>query len=184
MPESIWPGSEEPLGATPDREGVNFAVYSKSAERVDLCLFDPEDPTREIARIPLQEKTARVWHGYVPGLAPGALYGFRAWGPYDPAKGHRFNGNKLLIDPYARALTGEVDFRQPVFGYRLGATDLDIDDRDSAPGMPKSVVVGDGFDWGDDRPPRTPWHRSVIYEVHVRGFTMRHPEVPEHLRGT
>ncbi|HYD40320.1 MAG TPA: glycogen debranching protein GlgX [Anaeromyxobacter sp.] len=184
MHEPTWPGREEPLGATADAEGVNFAVYSKSAERVEVCLFDPQNPAREVARIPLEERTARVWHGYVPGLKPGALYGFRAWGPYDPAKGHRFNGNKLLVDPYARALTGEVDFQQPVFAYQLGKTDLDRDDRDSAPGMPKAVVLGDGFDWGDDRPPRTPWHQSVIYEVHVRGFTMRHPEVPERLRGT
>jgi glycogen operon protein len=184
MYESTWPGREHPLGATADAEGVNFAVYSKSAERVAVCLFDPQDPAREVARIPLEERTARVWHAYVPGLAPGALYGFRAWGPYDPRKGLRFNGDKLLVDPYARALTGEADFQAPIFSHRRGGTELERDDRDSAAGVPKAVVLGDAFDWGDDRPPRTPWHRSIIYEVHVRGFTMRHPEVPDHLRGT
>jgi glycogen operon protein len=184
MSDKVWPGRPHPLGATVDEGGVNFAVYSKSAEKVEVCLFDENDPSREIARIPLGERTARVWHGYVPGLKAGALYGYRAWGPYDPKRGLRFNGNKLLVDPYARALTGEADFKQPIFGYKLGESDETFCDRDSAAGVPKSVVMGDGFDWGDDRRPQTPWHRSVIYEVHVRGFTARHPEIPENLRGT
>jgi isoamylase len=184
MDVRAWPGRPHPLGATLDEEGVNFAVYSKTAERVEVCLFDEFDPSREIQRVPLCERTARVWHGYVPGLRAGALYGFRAFGPYDPPRGLRFNGNKLLVDPYARALTGEADFTKPIFGYRLGEGDDAFCERDSAAGVPKSVVMGDGFDWGDDRPPRHPWHRSIIYEVHVKGFTMRHPEVPEPLRGT
>jgi isoamylase len=184
MSERVWPGREHPLGATPDGEGVNFAVYSKNAEKVEVCVFDEKDPAREVRRIALPEKTARVFHGYVPGLGPGALYGYRAYGPYEPAKGLRFNPSKLLVDPYARALFGEADFKQPIFGYRVGESDDAFDDRDSAPGAPKSVVLDGHFDWEDDRPPATPWHRSVIYEVHVRGFTMRHPGVPDELRGT
>ena len=143
---------------------------SKNAARVEVCLFDEKDPQRELRRVALPERTARVWHGYVPGLRPGALYGVRAWGPYEPAKGLRFNGNKLLVDPYARALTGSVDFKQPIFAYRPGDGDGELDDRDSAAGMPRCVVMDGHFDWEDDAPPRTPWHRSVIYEVHVRGF--------------
>jgi isoamylase len=184
MGETVWPGRAHPLGATADGDGVNFAVYSKNAERVEVCLFDEKDPQRELRRVALPERTARVWHGYLPGLEPGALYGLRAFGPYDPARGLRFNGNKLLVDPYARALSGEVDFKQAVFAYRPGDGDGAFDDRDSAPGMPRCVVMDGQFDWGDDRPPRTRWHHSVIYEVHVRGFTMRHPGVPENLRGT
>jgi glycogen operon protein len=184
MREEVWPGREHPLGATSDEEGVNFAVYSSGAERVEVCLFDDQDPRRELRRIPLPETTAHVWHGRVPGLKVGALYGIRAWGPYDPSRGLRYNGNKLLVDPYARALTGEVDFEQPVFAYRLGEGDDAFDDRDSAPGVPKCVVLGDHFDWEGDAAPRTPWQHSVIYEVHVRGFTMLHLEVPEKLRGT
>ena len=184
MGEKVWPGREHPLGAIADEEGVNFAIYSSGAEHVEICVFDEHDPLRELRRIPLPETTAHVWHGYVPGLRPGALYGVRAWGPYDPSKGLRYNGNKLLVDPYARALTGSVDFREPVLAYRPGEGDDTFDDRDSAPGVPRCVVVGNHFDWEGDAPPRTAWHRSVIYEVHVRGFTMRHPEVPEQLRGT
>ena len=184
MVDKIWPGRPHPLGATPDAEGVNFAVYSSGAERVEICLFDEEDPAKELQQIPLGETTAHVWHGYVPGLRPGALYGVRAFGPYDPARGLRFNGHKLLIDPYAKALTGEADFKQPISGYPVGASDDVLDDRDSARAMPKAVVLGDGFDWEGDAPPYHPWHQSVIYEVHVRGFTMRHPGVPEKLRGT
>ena len=184
MFDKVWPGRPHPLGATPDAEGVNFAVYSSGAERVEISLFDEQDPAKEVQRIPLGETTAHVWHGYVPGLGPGALYGVRAFGPYDPARGLRFNGNKLLIDPYAKALTGEADFKQPIFGYPLDASDDVLDEQDSARGMPKAVVLGDGFDWAGDAPPYHPWHQSVIYEVHVRGFTMRHPGVPEELRGT
>ena len=184
MAEKVWPGHWDPLGATPDENGVNFAVYAADAERLEISLFDATDPREEIARIPLTETTAHVWHGTVAGLRAGALYGIRAWGPYDPQQGLRYNGNKLLVDPYARALTGATDFREPIFAYRPGEGDEAFDERDSARGVPRCVVVGDGFDWEGDAPPRTPWHQSVIYEVHVRGFTMRHPEVPERLRGT
>ena len=184
--EIIWPGRPYPLGATSDGEGTNFAVYARHAEQVDLCLFDATDPSREVRRTPLREKTGHVFHAYLPGLRPGTLYGFRAHGPYEPARGLRFNPAKLLVDPYARAITGEVDFDGPVFGYPLGAPEQDLarDDRDSAAAMPKGVVVADDFDWSGDRRPETPWHRSVIYEVHVKGFTARHPEVPPELRGT
>jgi isoamylase len=184
--ELIWPGRPYPLGATPDADGTSFAVYARHAERVDLCLFDPADPSREVRRAALHEKTGHVFHAYLPGIRPGALYGFRAHGAYEPEAGVRFNPAKLLVDPYARALSGEVDWKGPVFGYPVGAPEQDLarDDRDSAAAMPKGVVVADHFDWGDDRRPATPWHRSVIYEVHVKGFTARHPEVPPELRGT
>jgi glycogen operon protein len=184
MVEAVWPGQEHPLGATVVDGGVNFAVYASGAESVEICVFDGQEPARETRRVRLTEQTAHVWHGLVPGLGPGALYGIRAFGPYDPARGLRYNGNKLLVDPYARAVTGEADFKQPIFAYRPGSDDDGPDERDSAPGMPRCVVLGDGFDWDGDAPPGHAWHRSVIYEVHVRGFTMRHPEIPEKLRGT
>jgi glycogen operon protein len=184
--EIIWPGRPYPLGATADEEGTNFAVYARHAERVELCLFDPAEPAREVRRAELREKSGHVWHAYFPGVRPGTLYGFRAHGPYEPEAGLRFNPAKLLVDPYARAIAGQVDFGGPVFGYTPGAPEQDLarDDRDSAAAMAKSVVVGNHFDWGGDRRPETPLHRSVIYEVHVKGFTMRHPEVPPELRGT
>jgi len=185
--ELIWPGRTFPLGATPDAEGTNFAVYARHAEAVDLCLFDPADPNREIRRVRLPDKTGHVFHAYLPGVGPGALYGYRAYGPYEPEAGLRFNASKLLVDPYARAISGEARFSGPIYAYRPGAPEGDLarDDEDSAPAMPRSVVVDDGaFDWGDDRQPCTPWHCSVVYEVHVKGFTMRHPDVPPELRGT
>ena len=183
----VLPGRRSPLGATWDGEGVNFAVFSKNAKAVELCLFDADDPSVETARARLREVTAHVWHGYVRGLAPGQLYGFRVDGEYAPERGLRFNPFKLLLDPYARAVAGKVDWSHPVFGYPLGHPDGDRggrDEGDSAPGMPKGVVVDDAYDWEDDRPPRTPWHRTVIYEAHVKGLTMRHPDVPPELRGT
>jgi glycogen operon protein len=156
------------------------------ATRVEICLYDPANPSKEIDRFDLPEATDFTWHGYVPGLEPGALYGLRVHGPYDPANGHRCNPFKLLVDPYAKALYGEVDWKQPVFGYPLGHAQQDLmrDERDSAAGVPKSVVVSDFFDWGNDRLPDVPWRKTVIYEAHVRGLTMRHPKVPEHQRGT
>ncbi len=186
MEIEVLPGSRSPLGATWDGKGVNFAVFSENATDVELCLFDADDPTVETARVRLREVTARVWHGYVPGLQPGQLYGFRVNGPYEPERGMRFNPFKLLLDPYARAVAGKVDWNEPVFGYPLGdlAQDLAMDDRDDAAGIPKGVVVDDAYDWEGDRPLRTPWYRTVIYEAHVKGLTMRHPEVPEELRGT
>ncbi len=184
--ELIWPGAPTPLGATFDGEGTNFAVYARHADAVDLCLFDPDEPAREARRVRMRERTGHVWHAYLPGLRPGALYGYRAHGPYEPESGFRFNPAKVLLDPYARAVSGDTDLAGPIFGYRPGAPEQDLvpDDRDSAAAVPKSVVVGNHFDWGDDRRPRTPWHRSVFYEVHVKGFTARHPEVPPELRGT
>jgi isoamylase len=166
---------------------VNFAVYSQNATAVEVCLFDADDPTVETARARLREVTAHVWHGYVRGLEPGQLYGFRVEGPYEPRNGLRFNPFKVLLDPYAKAVAGKVDWTQPVFGYPLGHPDGDLggrDEGDSAAGIPKGVVVDDTYDWEGDRPLRTPWYRTVIYEAHVKGLTMRHPDVPEELRGT
>jgi glycogen operon protein len=182
----IWPGSPLPRGASFDGQGVNFALYSHAATRVEVCLYDAAEPTREVERFDLPEVTAHTWHGYAPGLRPGALYGFRVHGPYAPERGHRCNPNKLLVDPYARALAGKVDWRQPLTGYKQGdeRADLSFDERDSAPGVPKGVVVDAQFDWGDDRRPGTPWGETIIYEVHVRGFTARHPDIPQPLRGT
>jgi isoamylase len=182
----LLPGSRYPLGATWEGEGVNFALFSENATKVELCLFDPEDPRRETERHTLREVTGHVWHGYLPGVGPGQLYGYRVHGPHDPSHGQRFNPAKLLIDPYAKALAGAVDWDAPVFGYPLGArgADLTFDSQDDGHGVPKGVVIDPAFDWGDDAPPGTPLHRTVIYEVHVRGFTMRHPEIPPELRGT
>ena len=184
--EKIWPGRPYPLGATADDAGTNFAVFARHAERVDLCLFDPAEPSREVRRAQLRERTGHVFHAYLPGIGPGTLYGFRAHGAFEPEGGLRFNPAKLLVDPYARAISGAVDFDGPVFGYPAGAPEGDLlrCDRDSAPSMPRAVVVGNHFDWGDDRRPQIPWHHSVIYELHVKGFTARHPEVPPELRGT
>jgi isoamylase len=183
----VLPGRRSPLGATWDGEGVNFAVFSETATEVEVCLFDADDPTRETERLRLREVTAHVWHGYVRGLRPGQLYGFRMDGPYEPEAGLRHNPFKLLVDPYARAVAGKVDWSRPVFGYPVGHPDGDLagrDEGDSAPGMPKGVVIDPTYDWEGDRPPRTPWHRTVIYEAHVKGLTMRHPDVPRKLRGT
>ena len=179
----VLPGSPYPLGATWDGRGVNFAVFTENGEAVDLCLFADG---RETARIRLPEVTAHVHHGYIPGLGPGQEYGFRVDGPYDPEHGHRFNPAKLLLDPYARAIIGQPDWSGPIFGYKVGDPEADLsrDDTDSAPYVPRSVVVDTAFDWQGDVPPRIPWRNSVIYEVHVRGFSMRHPEIPEPLRGT
>jgi isoamylase len=180
--EPVWPGQPRPLGASWDGDGTNFAVFAEGAEAVELALFDESGRER---RVRLPEVTAHVWHGYVPEVRPGQRYGFRAHGPYDPDRGLRYNPAKLLLDPYARAIEGEVDWDPSMFGYPLGGDDLAADDRDSAPHSPASVVVHDaGFPWGDDRHPRVPWADTVIYEAHVRGFTMRHPDVPAHQRGT
>ncbi|HVY44456.1 MAG TPA: glycogen debranching protein GlgX [Minicystis sp.] len=186
MTAIIWPGKPYPLGASFDGMGVNFAVFSENATGIDVCLFDRADDRAERERIALPERTAHVYHGYVPGLKPGQLYGLRAHGAWDPKNGHRFNPAKLLVDPYAQAIANEVDWRAPMFPYRVDAPDGDllIDDRDNAWGAPKSVVVANVFDWENDRHPLTPWSDTVIYEAHVKGFTARHPDVPERLRGT
>jgi isoamylase len=179
----IWPGRPSPLGASWDGEGTNFALFSKNATAVALSLFD--DDGRE-ERIPVTERSASVWHAYVPSVGPGQRYGFRVDGPREPEAGRRFNPNKLLIDPYARAIDSDVRWGPEVFGYVVGdpAADLSYSDSDDAALVPKSVVVDGSFYWGDDRSPRTPWHETVIYETHVKGFTMRHPGIPEELRGT
>ena len=160
---------------------MNFALFSEHADGVEVCVFDPGGGEQRIA---LPEHTDRVWHGYVPGLGPGARYGFRVPGPYRPREGQRFNPAKLLLDPYSRAIAGEVRWHDALCGYRAGEADELPDERDSAPFMPRSVVCDASFPWNDDRPPKTPWHETVIYEAHVKGFTQRHPEVPEALRGT
>jgi isoamylase len=180
---NVWPGSPAPLGATWDGAGVNFAVFSEHATAVELCLFDAHG-SQELVQ--LSESTGWVWHAYVPGLRPGQRYGFRVLGPQEPARGHRFNPAKLVFDPYARAIEGDVDWGSEVFGYELGASDLDLSlsSSDSAPHVPKAVVVDDSFYWGDESPPGTPWHETVIYETHVKGFTIQHPGIPEEIRGT
>ena len=178
-------GEPFPLGATWDGKGVNFALFSAHAEKVELCLFDSRG-RRELHRIALPGYTDQVWHGYLPDARPGLRYGYRVSGPYDPARGHRFNANKLLIDPYAKALAGPLRWSDAHFGYRIGSLrgDLSFDRRDNASGMPKSVVHDAAFTWTGERRPATPWRDTVVYELHVRGFTMRHPAVPPPLRGT
>jgi isoamylase len=182
----VWPGAPYPLGATWDGEGVNFALFSEHATNVELCLFEEPDDAKEYARIPLRERTDLIWHAYLPDVRPGSLYGFRVDGPYAPHEGHRFNPNKLLLCPYSKAISGPVDWDDALYGYEIGHPDEDrsFDHRDSAAHMPKSVVVDTAFTWGDDRPPRIPWNRTVIYECHVKGTTMRHPAVPPEVRGT
>ncbi|HEV8540099.1 MAG TPA: glycogen debranching protein GlgX [Nitrospiraceae bacterium] len=182
----VWPGRSYPLGATWDGEGVNFALFSENATAVELCLFDEHDQGHESHRIQITERTDQVWHVYLPEVRPGQFYGYRVHGPYDPVAGHRFNPAKLLIDPYAKALSGFVKWSDTMFGYQMGGEDADLvrDDRDNAGQVPKSVVIEQAFSWGDDRLLKTPWEKTVIYEVHVKGFTMRHPDVPDALRGT
>lgn len=180
----IWPGQPYPLGATWDGVSVNFALFSENATAVELCLFD--DNEQETARLRVCEQTDHVWHISLPGVKPGQLYGYRVHGPYEPQAGHRFNPSKLLLDPYAKAINGDMRWSGALFGYTLGAAegDLTFDERDSGAGMPKSVVIDSSFDWAGDKPPHIPWHGTLIYELHTKGFTMRHPEVPEALRGT
>jgi glycogen operon protein len=176
----VWPGEPAPLGAHYDGAGTNFALFSEVAERVELCLFDADGTEHTV---PLPECTGFHWHGYLPDVVPGQRYGFRVHGPWDPSAGLRCNPAKLLLDPYAKAVDGEVDWDESLFGYRWDDHDR-RNDLDSGPRMPKSVVVNPYFDWGTDRPPRTPWHETVVYETHVKGFTALHPSVDEDLRGT
>lgn len=183
---NIWPGQPYPLGAMWDGAGVNFALFSENATKVELCLFDGPDGEREAARVQMPEHTNQVWHVYLPGVRPGQLYGYRAHGPYAPAEGHRFNPAKLLLDPYTKAIAGVTRWSDALFGYTVGHPDADLsrDERDSASGLPKCVVVDPAFNWGNDTFPRTPWHKTIIYELHVKGFTARHPDVPRQLQGT
>ena len=186
MSYEVWPGAPFPLGSMWDGEGTNFSIFSENAERVELCLFD-EDGNEE--HIELRERTAFNWHCYLPGIGPGQRYGYRVHGPYAPQEGHRFNPAKLLIDPYAKAIEGPVLYdRASVLPYvpdpGNDLADLEIDDVDDADAMPKCIVVDESFDWEGDQPPRHPWNEMIIYETHVKGFTERHPHVPEELRGT
>jgi len=182
----MWPGLPYPQGATWDGAGVNFALFSENATGVELCLFDGVDGVEEVARIPMTEQTDQVWHIYLPEVRPGQRYGYRVHGPYAPEEGHRFNPHKLLLDPYAKAIAGTIRWSDALFGYTVGHPDADLsyDERDSAGGLPKSVVVDSAFSWDDDMPLRTPWHETLIYELHVKGFTKRYPDVPPELRGT
>jgi len=184
--KDIWPGKPYPLGATTTGLGVNFALFAEHATAVDLCLYDADDPTKETACIRMPEQTDYVWHVYLPYIMPGQLYGYRVHGPYAPEQGHRFNPHKMLIDPYAKALSGTIDWSDAMSGYPIGHphADLVMNKTDSALGMPKCVVIDNAFDWGDDKHPNTPLNQSVIYEIHVKGFTQLHPDLPEQLRGT
>jgi isoamylase len=181
----VWPGRPYPLGSTWDGEGVNFALYSEHAEKVELCLFDMSGK-RETLRVLLPEQTDMVWHGYLPEVRPGQLYGYRVYGPYAPEQGQRFNHHKLLLDPYGKQIQGSLNWTDSHFGYRLGSKqeDLSFDRRDNAAGMPKNKVIDSAFTWGADAPPNIPWHETLIYELHVKGFTMCHPDIPARLRGT
>lgn len=182
----IWPGAPYPLGAIWDGAGVNFALFSEHATKVELCLFESINSTHETCRVVLPERTDMVWHAYFPDARPGQVYGYRVHGPYKPQEGQRFNPNKVLVDPYARSIGRETHWEDEMFGYKIGdpAADLSFDDRDNAGTAPLAVVVDPAFTWGDDRPPHIPWHKTVIYELHVKGFTRRHPGIPEELRGT
>src|SRR4051812_3721725 len=184
----VWPGASAPLGATWDGEGTNFAAFSEHGQKVELCLFDHPGAATESERIPLQERTDQIWHAYLPDVRPGQAYGYRVHGPYAPAEGHRFNPAKLLLDPYAKAISGAVQWSDALSGYPVRSTDPDrdlvADNQDSASGMPKSIVIESAFTWGEDQSPRTPWNRTVIYECHVKGMTITHPDVPDDLRGT
>ncbi|MDX6428810.1 MAG: isoamylase [Streptosporangiaceae bacterium] len=180
---NLWPGEAYPLGARFDGAGTNFAVFSEAAERVELCLFDGAGPAAEETRYDLPEVDGFVWHGYLPGIMPGQRYGFRVHGPYDPSQGQRCNPAKLLLDPYAHAIEGEMDWDPSCFGYDFDDPSS-RNDLDSAPHTMRSVVVNPYFDWGDDRPPRTPYHETVIYEAHVKGVSKLHPDIPERQRGT
>jgi glycogen operon protein len=183
----VRPGNPYPLGATWDGLGVNFSIFSEHATRVELCLFASTEATSEAQRIVLPEQTDMVWHGYVSGIRPSQLYGYRIHGPYRPDEGHRFNPHKVVLDPYAKAIARATRWgRYEMFGYRVGdpAEDLSFDERDNAALAPLAAVVDPAFTWGDDRPPGTPWHETVIYELHVKGFSRRHPEIPDALGGT
>ena len=186
MIQAIYPGQPYPLGATFDGEGVNFAIFAENAAGIDLCLFNDPGDQKETETIKMNEVSHHVWHCYLPGIRPGQLYGYRAHGPYDPLNGLRYNSNKLLIDPYAKAISSAVDWSNALFGYEIGHPDEDLsfNEVDSAPFTPKSVVVDPSFDWQGDKPLKIPFHKTIIYETHVKGFTQLHPGIPEEIRGT
>jgi isoamylase len=182
----IYPGSPYPLGATWDGEGVNFALYADNATAVELCLFDHNNTTKESHSVKLIERTHQIWHVYLPDCKPRQLYGYRVFGPYKPLEGHRFNHHKLLIDPYAKAIAGAINWNDALFSYELGneEEDLSFSELDSAPYIPKSVVIDARYDWEEDKNPKIPYHKSIIYEAHVKGLTKTHPDIPEEIRGT
>jgi isoamylase len=181
-----YPGSPYPLGATWDGAGVNFAIYAEYATRVELCLFDAPKDTTEKDCVRMADRTNHVWHVYLPGVGPGQLYGYRVDGPFEPQEGHRFNRHKVLIDPYVKAIAGTIKWHDSLFGYDMGhpEEDASFNSADSGPYIPKSVVIDGQFDWEDDQLLKTPYHHSIIYETHVKGFTKLHPGIPEDLRGT
>ncbi|HEX7023067.1 MAG TPA: alpha-amylase family glycosyl hydrolase, partial [Trueperaceae bacterium] len=183
---TLWPGQPHPLGANWNGLGVNFALFSAHAESVELLLFDHAEDRQPARTLVLPERTGPIWHGFVPGLRPGQLYGFRVHGPYQPEAGHRFNAHKVLLDPYAKALGRPLAWHDSLFGYQLGdpTEDLSFDTRDSAPYAPLGAVVEDAFSWGNDRPPAVPWEDTVVYETHVKGISRLHPGVDPALRGT
>ena len=180
----ILPGRPYPLGATFDGAGVNFAIFSENATKVELCLFDNEEATQQSVCISLPEQTDMIWHGYLPSIEPGQLYGYRMHGPYDPEKGHRFNPSKVVLDPYAKAIGRMPKWDDSLFGYKVGSDDLTFDERDDAAFCALGATIDTAFTWGDDRRPRTPWHKTFIYEAHIKGLTKLHPEVDEARRGT
>ena len=186
LEDNYQPGAPFPQGATYDGEGTNFALFAESAEYVDLCLFDKSEDKTESRRIRFRERTNGVWHMYIPDIGPGQLYGYRVQGPYEPEAGKRFNYNKLLLDPYAKAIGRDITWDDALYGYTIGAEgdDLSFDERDSAPFAPLGIVVEEAFDWEDDKPPGTAWNDTVIYEAHVKGLSMQHPDVPDEIRGT
>lgn len=186
MDITVYPGSPYPLGAMWDGNGVNFAIYADNATGVELCLFNSADDDKESINVKLVERSHQVWHAYLPDIKPGQLYGYRVHGPYEPENGHRFNPNKLLIDPYAKAIAGTIEWHDSLFSYELGHPDEDFSfsEADSAPYLPKCVVVDPNYDWEGVKPPKIPYYKSIIYETHVKGFTKLHPDIPEEIRGT
>lgn len=180
----VWPGNPFPLGATWDGYGVNFAIFCENGTGVELCLFDSPEAEHESQTVKFSETTDQVWHAYLPDILPGQVYGYRIDGPYEPQNGHRFNRNKVVLDPYAKSIARVPRWDDSLFGYQMGQDDLSFSETDSAPFAPLAMVLDTAFTWGDDRPPRTPWHKTLIYEAHVKGLTMKHPKVPEELRGT
>lgn len=179
----LYPGHPYPLGPTWDGKGVNFSIYAAHATAVELCLFE-ENSGQPKSVIKLFERTSQIWHIYIPGISPGQCYGYRIYGPFNPSKGQRFNPNKLLIDPYAKAISGSVNWHESLYGYEVGKDDLTFSELDSAPFVPKSVVIDDSYDWEGVKAPDTSYHTSIIYEAHVKGLTKLHPEIPEDIRGT
>ena len=179
----LYPGHPYPLGPTWDGKGVNFSIYAGHATAVELCLFE-ENCGENYAVVNLFERSSQIWLVYIPGIRPEQCYGYRVYGPFDPLNGQRFNPNKLLIDPYAKAISGSVNWHESLYGYKIGEDDLTFSDRDSAPFVPKSVVIDPAYDWEDVKAPNTSYHKSIIYEAHVKGLTKLHPDIPEEIRGT